>query len=74
MPILGPPISPYVRAGELIRELPAALRDDRADKGLSFAQQAKLIGVGTDTLQRLDAGSNPTQTTLLACFDYLARG
>lgn len=73
MPILGlPPISPYTRAAELIRGLPVALRDDRTDHALTFTQQAKLVGVGADTLMRLDVGSNPTQTTLLACLDYLA--
>jgi DNA-binding phage protein len=65
------PVSPYVTAAILVRGLPDAMRGDRELNALTYTQQAKLVGVGSDTLMRLDAGSNPTQSTVLSCLDYL---
>lgn len=72
MVLLAPaPVSPYTAAANTIRELPAAMRADREAKALTYTTQARLVGVGADTLQRLEAGSNPTQATILALLDYL---
>jgi hypothetical protein len=72
MPLLGSG-NPYATTSHLIRGLPVAMRADRELNTLSFTAQAALVGVGSDTLLRLDAGSNPAQSTVLACCDYLGR-
>lgn len=59
-------------AAEVIRSLPVRMREDRATATLTVKQQALLVGVTADTLHRLNAGSNPTQATILSCLDYLA--
>ena len=71
--VLLAPVRPYTTAARLVRGLPDAMRADREINTLSFTQQAKLVGVGADTLTRLDTGSNPVQSTVLACLDYLGR-
>lgn len=71
--VLLAPRNPYATTAALIRGLPTAMRGDRELNALTITQQAKLVGVGADTLSRLDTGSNPTQATLLSVLDYLAR-
>lgn len=63
--------NPARDAAAVIRRLPQLMRDDRST-GVTVKQQALLVGVAADTLTRLDAGSNPTQATVLSCLDYLA--
>ena len=63
MVILATRPNPYPAAATLIRGLPDDMRADREHHTLTITAQAKLVGVGADTLMRLDAGSNPTQAT-----------
>lgn len=71
--LAAPPGARYATAAAAIRDLPAAMRADRDRHSWTIRQQATLVGVGVDTLTRLEQGSNPTQATILACLDHLAR-
>ena len=70
-PIVFVPSSPHGKAATTLRGLPDDVRADRERKELTPTQQAKLIGIGVDTLARVEAGGNSTRETLLACLDYL---
>lgn len=70
MPLLAP--SPYRLAADRIESLPADLGRARAEHGITAKAQAEAIGIGTDTLARVEAGANVTKTTIVACLRWLA--
>lgn len=63
----------YLAAADLIEKLPKLSADARANAGVTAKVQAKQIGITLATLTRLEAGSVPTQKTVLAVLRWLGR-
>ncbi len=71
-PSTQPPIDVPAVAAELVTNLGTELLNTRMRRDLSIAEAAAQIGVGTDTLTKLEAGtSNPTRTTIVAALRWL---
>jgi hypothetical protein len=75
MPILAQPRSisnNYRDTADTVRALPDLLASSRTKQGITSRTQAAQIGISLRTLDRL-GNTNPTQTTILACLDWLAK-
>lgn len=62
----------FAAAADTLVNLPQSVVTARTRLGLTAKAQATQIGIGADTLTRLEAGSVPTQTTILAILRWLA--
>ena len=65
-------VNRYSAAADLILELPLLTVDARSRLGISTTVQAQQMGIAKTTLTNLEAGSNPTQSTILAVLRWLA--
>lgn len=62
----------FTATAKLLTTLGARTSAARTRLNLSAATQAAQMGIGTDTLLRLEAGANSTRDTILAVLRWLA--
>lgn len=72
MAVLALP-NPDASAADRVEGIPAHLAAAQLEGSIPGPTLAKQIGITTTTLKRLYAGSNPTQSTIVACLRWLAR-
>lgn len=66
------PASDFAAARRIVADLPALMDAARVRLGLTVTAQAKQVNIAGSTLTRLYAGSEPQQSTILACLAWLA--